>query len=627
MVMVPTMLMGATLPLLVAQLVKLSGNVGRSVGILYFVNTLGSAAACFAVALFTMRYMGMSGSVMLAAGVNLVVGGSVLVLHWRWRDIERGKWPEVDQGGRAEVSRKTAGHTPAMPLGAALVLAGLAGFLSLCYEIVWYRLYSFATGTNPKAFALVLGAFLAGIAFGSLFARGLCRRAAGDLAAFSRWIGLLVLGANLLGFASVPLVTVICRLAGYLWSLPLIAIAAGLLGATFPLICHISVGADEHAGSGLSYLYLSNIVGSAAGSWVVGFILMDLLTLRGISVLLAFAGVGLAAVLLCAGFSRPAGRAIVTAVCSVICVVVMLSAPPLFATVWGQLEYQDECRIPGAQLTDVVETRSGVVTVDADGAIFGGGIYDGWMYADPHETDTVRRPLSISLFHRDPKEVLIVGMSGGAWSQLIANHPQVEKAVIVEINPGYVEVIRRYPEVAPLLKNPKVELYFDDGRRWMFHNQRRKFDMIVMDTTYYWRAHATNLLSVEFLDLARSMLKPGGILYYNTTFSRNAQHTGAVYFPYAYRFGPLLAVSDSPIQVDRERWRRILEQYRVDGKPLLDLGTQEDRDILAGLLHWADSLPGDTYVSEGMETRENILRRTAGRGIVTDDNMLVEWRE
>jgi spermidine synthase len=62
-VLVPTVLMGATLPLLVAQLVKLSGNVGRAVGALYFVNTLGSAVACFAAALVTMRYLGMSGSV------------------------------------------------------------------------------------------------------------------------------------------------------------------------------------------------------------------------------------------------------------------------------------------------------------------------------------------------------------------------------------------------------------------------------------------------------------------------------------------------------------------------------------------------------------------------------------
>lgn len=37
----PTMLMGGTLPLLVAHTVRTSGNVGKSVGLLYYVNTLG----------------------------------------------------------------------------------------------------------------------------------------------------------------------------------------------------------------------------------------------------------------------------------------------------------------------------------------------------------------------------------------------------------------------------------------------------------------------------------------------------------------------------------------------------------------------------------------------------------
>jgi len=616
-VVLPTVLMGATLPLLVAQLVRLSGNVGRSVGVLYFVNTLGSATACFAVALATMRYLGMSGSVKLAVSLNLVVAVTVILMHFRWR----GATHEAETRPSIKVVR------PAMSFAVAVVLAGVAGFLSLCYEIVWYRVYSFATGTNPKCFALVLGAFLSGIAFGSLFIRGLCRDTDSNLSRFSRWIGLLVLFANLLGFVSVPAIAVVTRVAGYLWTLPLIGLSAGLLGATFPLICHISIGADARAGSGLSYLYLSNIIGSAAGSWLVGFVLMDYLTLRGICVLLAFLGVWLAAGLLATGTTAPTGRAVVTIGSVILCVGVMLTAPALFGTVWGQLEYKNEYRIPGARLTDVVETRSGVVTVDADGAIFGGGVYDGWMYTDPHVTDTVRRPLSISFFHPNPKEVLIIGMSGGAWTQLIANHPQVEKVIVVEINPGYVEVVRRYPEVAPLLRNPKVELIFDDGRRWMFRNQSKKFDLIVMDTTYYWRAHATNLLSTEFLDLARRMLKPGGILYYNTTFSPEAQRTGALKFPYAYRFGPLLAVSDTPIPADRDRWRRVLLAYHVDGKPLLDTSQQEDAEILASLLAYADTLPGNTYVSEGMETRENLLRRTEGKGIVTDDNMLVEWRQ
>lgn len=608
-VVIPTILMGATLPLLVAQLVRISGNVGRSVGILYFVNTLGSAVACFAAALLTMRYLGESGSVRLAAVLNGVVASGVLALHWRWRRLTF-----VEAAPAASVETK-----PALAFPLAMLLSAIAGFISLCYEIVWYRVYAFATGTDPKSFAFVLGAFLAGIAFGSLLSRRLCRADTGRGLA---QIATLVLAANLFGFMVAPLTGPIVQHGSYLWTLPLVAVAAGMLGATFPLLCHVSIGADSDAGEGLSYLYLSNIIGSAAGTWLVGFVLMDYLTLRMLSVLLIVLGAGVAMVLFAA-----AGRQIGVAACATAIVVLALASGPLFANLWGRMQYREEANDPGARLVDVVETRSGVVTVDYDGAIFGGGVYDGWMYADLHDNPQIRRPLSISFLHPDPKEILMVGMSGGAWTEVIANHPQVEKVVCIEINPGYVEVIRRYPQVAPLLSNPKVEIHYDDGRRWMTRNRGRKFDMIVADTTYSWRAHATNLLSIEFLDLARQLLKPGGILYYNTTFSYVAQHTGAMHFPYALRFGPLLAVSDRPLQLDAERWRRIAAGYTLEGRAMFDFSKPDDVKLFDELMHWPATLPGNRYVSEGMETRENLLRRTAKLGIVTDDNMLVEWRQ
>ncbi|MBZ5610229.1 MAG: spermidine synthase [Acidobacteriia bacterium] len=617
-VLVPTVLMGATLPLLVAELVRLSRHVGRSVGILYFVNTLGSAVACFVAAKVTMPVLGMSRSVAVAAALNVLVGSSVLILHFRWRGSLAAEEP------RPASSSNLAAMFP-FPI--ALTLVGLAGFISLGYEIVWYRIYSFASGGPAQCFAYVLGAFLAGVAFGSLLSRTLCSRASSSATRLQCSISLLVLLASLLGFVVVPLTALAVRHISFLWTLPMVAVTASMLGATFPLMCHISVRPNSDAGAGLSYLYLSNIIGSAAGAWVVGFVLLDLWSIRWISVFLALAGV-LLALLTVAASSLPAMRkGVAAASAAVVIAAVVISSGPLFATVYGQMQYQAEWGQPGTQLTDIIETRGGVVTVDEDAAIFGGGVFDGWVSTDIHETDTVIKPLSLSLFHPKPEEVLIIGMSGGAWSEIIANHPQVKKEVIIEINPGYVQVVQRYPAVSPLLRNPKVELVIDDGRRWMRRNRQRKFDMIIMDTTYYWRAHATNLLSVEFLDLVRTMLKPGGILYYNTTFSATAQRTGAARFPYALRFGGLLAVSDSPIRIDKERWRNILLNYRLEGKPIFDPAVAEDRDILAGILQIADTLPGNSYRSEGMETRENILRRTQGKIIITDDNMGTEWGE
>jgi len=76
-VMLPTTLMGATLPLLVGYLVRSTGNVGRAVGILYFVNTAGSALAALAAVLFILRALGESHSTFLAAAINLSIGSFV----------------------------------------------------------------------------------------------------------------------------------------------------------------------------------------------------------------------------------------------------------------------------------------------------------------------------------------------------------------------------------------------------------------------------------------------------------------------------------------------------------------------------------------------------------------------
>jgi len=80
-VLVPTVFMGATLPILVAYRVRSSGNVGRSVGMLYFVNTLGSAVGSLAAAAWILGALGQGGAVLLAAGINLAASLTVIGVH------------------------------------------------------------------------------------------------------------------------------------------------------------------------------------------------------------------------------------------------------------------------------------------------------------------------------------------------------------------------------------------------------------------------------------------------------------------------------------------------------------------------------------------------------------------
>ena len=80
-VLIPTLFMGGTLPVLVAYLVRRSGNVGRSVGFLYFINTLGSAVGSLAAAFWILGRLGQGGSVLLAAAMNLTIGAGILGLY------------------------------------------------------------------------------------------------------------------------------------------------------------------------------------------------------------------------------------------------------------------------------------------------------------------------------------------------------------------------------------------------------------------------------------------------------------------------------------------------------------------------------------------------------------------
>lgn len=191
----------------------------------------------------------------------------------------------------------------------------------------------------------------------------------------------------------------------------------------------------------------------------------------------------------------------------------------------------------------------------------------------------------------------------------------MERLTSIEINPGYFQLIRRRPEVASLMNNPKVTFHIDDGRRWLVRNPGEKFDFIMMNTIYSWRSGASNLLSVEFLELVRSHLAPGGIAFYNPTGSEEVVRTGLSAFPHALAVKGFLAVSDSPLSFDRERWRRSLAEYRIDGRPVFDLSDPEQRRVLERIVK-------ETPV----EDRDALLQRTAGRLIITDDNMGVEFR-
>ena len=352
---------------------------------------------------------------------------------------------------------------------------------------------------------------------------------------------------------------------------------------------------------------------------------MDIWGIREIAVMLGLLGLTLGLALLLSSGIGGSQKVLVAGAAAVVAVGIVAAAPPLFHGVYDKLQNKGAYD-PNKLFKYVVENKSGVVTVDDTDTVYGGGIYDGKFSTDlVHDQNNIIRPYAVSSFHAAPRDVLMVGLASGSWAQVLANHPQVEKFTIVEITPGYFPLIKKYPNVASVLQNPKVDIVIDDGRRWLVRNPNRKFDLIVMNTTFNWRAHATNLLSTEFLELVRKHLKPGGVHFYNTTHSGEVQITGATIFPYALRVGSFLAVSDSPLILDQQRWRQILTQYRIDGKPVFDLSLPEHQRRLEQVLSLTDTVKTPSDRPLDMESGDNIRRRHAGKRIVTDDNMGTEW--
>jgi spermidine synthase len=637
-VALPTVLMGSTLPILVSYAVRFSRNVGTSVGALYAANTLGSAAACFCAGLFLMRWLGESKTVALAAGLNALVGGTVLV----WNFVTQGRQPTprpttlavqdglmaYDAGCATDPTVSTGALPCALPgigFASAVITACIAGFISLGYEIVWYRLFSFTTAGLAKSFAFLLGAYLMGIAAGSQLSNRICEKITNPLTCTRFLVG-AVLGANLLGFLVGPILFNLVVHGSYLWTLLPISFAAACLGALFPLLCHISIFPDEHAGARMSYLYLSNIVGSALGSYLTGFVLMDILPLRYVSVVLVLLGLGLGIALMPkARLKRGSFIALATAV-FVAALFVVQASEPLFRGMYEKMLFKNNY-VPGMQFGTVVETRSGVIAVTTAGTVFGGGIYDGRFNVGlVNDTNGIQRAFSLSYFHPNPREVLMIGLSSGSWAQVIANHPQVEHLMVVEINPGYLRLIQRVPEVASLLQNPKVRIDIDDGRRWLARNPGRKFDVIVMNTSYSWRSNMSNLLSLEFLQLIRRHLNPGGVHFYNTTDSQEAMLTGVRVFPFGMRLANFMAASDAPLQLDARRWLEVLSRYKIDGQSVFDLSQEQHRRRLQEVMAMTTTMDRDIRPgSFTLESAGHIRARAASVRVITDDNMGTEW--
>ncbi|MFC1706115.1 hypothetical protein ACFL59_04725, partial [Planctomycetota bacterium] len=464
---IPTVFMGATLPILVSYLVRHSNRVGGSVGLLYFLNTVGSALASVATVEVLFVLFDVSSTVRVAAACNCVVGILAYLLGRRipGADSAEAQPPAAELSPKGQAEQGTSG-VPHWRF--AVALSALIGFVSLSQEILWFRAVSYATGGSPSVFGHVLACFLGGIALGALLAKRVCDRGSARPLPF---VAVTVLLASVVYFFAMPVCGYLFTMSesfsttetpGLLGSKIAITVVATLLGGIFPILCEYGVRADRSAGLRTAYLYLANIVGSVAGPLLTGFVLLQYLSLErlflGFSLLSLVVPLGLSFHPDCAHLKR---RLLYFSLAAV--AIMALAYVPAYESLLEKLHFKDQQpQVP--PYARVLHSRSGIIAVTAtrDGADYawGGGVYDGRFNTDvTSDVNWINRAYVIPLLHPDPQEILSVGLGTGSWSAVAVDHDAVRSMDIVEISLGYLDLIRSYPEFAQQFSNPKVTIH------------------------------------------------------------------------------------------------------------------------------------------------------------------------
>ncbi len=495
------------------------------------------------------------------------------------------------------------------------LVAGGAGLTSLGMETVWIRVASFARGNTPQTFGLVLGLFLVGIVIGAMWGKWVTQGAAHEQQLKANAAYLLLL-TGLMDALS-PIFVAEC--GETIWTFPLMALliifSAASKAIVFPIVHHLgSLACSSDTGRTVSRVYFSNIAGATVAPMIVGFWTLDVIGAEKTMFLLGGLSIALAAVFLPYSASK---RGVVAAAGFVLvlwCLVVPQRLGMLDALIQGA-----ESHVPAW----IFENRYGVVHTVADvergEIVFGGNVYDGRLSADlVRNGNGIDRVYWLAALHSTPRRVLVVGLSGGAWTEVLRHLPGAERIDVVEINPAYLELVRARAPYREMLDDPRLSFHIDDGRRWLRQHGELRYDLIVMNTTFHWRAYITNLLSKEFVAQLKTHLEPSGVLAYNSTGSPDVLATAASVFAHAYRW------SGSNFVYASERDFREIDQGESRSRLLAltravpAMRGYSDREI--------EGVVG-TMLSRGwIDTAKEA--RLSGREleIITDANMLTEYK-
>ncbi|MBK8725050.1 MAG: fused MFS/spermidine synthase [Holophagaceae bacterium] len=516
--LIPTMLMGGTLPVLLRFLSRRKLQLGADLSGLYSVNLLGAVLGSFLTGFVLIRTVGLHGTLVLAVSANLLVG----LIAWLWK----AEGLALPEGGLAEPPVAPEAAPAPISTWALLAAAAVSGFLTMGYQVAWTRMLVFSFGSTVYTFTLTLIAFLLGLALGgALFPRLERRFGARGLLGGSQVLA--AVGA----LALAPLVALLpawLNWAGVQWGysgrVQLGGTMAGaclvmlgpvtLMGVVFPLVVKSLIPDLARAGRTVGRVYWINTAGSICGALATGFLLIPFLSLKGC--LAALAGVqALVGLAFLAGAGSPAGAIRFRAG-------VLLGAGLFGGAAWGYFR-----ALPGANPFDRMGYMNGTavsvlahhddpagsvtVTRSANGVV---SLRINGFEATADAAEGAYMPMMSHLpilLHGGACKTLVICFGTGSTAGSVLLHPGATVDA-VDINPTVLAVAPRFNHVNHgVFRDPRARMLLDDGRSFLLTAEAR-YDVITSEPMPPTHAGVVNLYSQEYYRLARERLNPGGLL-------------------------------------------------------------------------------------------------------------------
>jgi predicted membrane-bound spermidine synthase len=545
-----TLVMGATLTLLIRYAVgREVGAAGWRISLLYAANTAGAALGCLLTDTLLVPALGLLRTQGLAVALNLLAGAGALALA-RYARPPRAPAPEA-QAPEADREARVPGASRWSPAAAFTGLAlALTGFASMGMQVLWFRhLVAVHSGFRP-AFSLLLFVILTGIWLGSLLGSACDRRLRRPLWLFAALVALFVVSTlgslaafdahDVMVYSHALLVTrppssdvgwalatrwTLLRPALLLVGLPIL-----FLGAAFPLanayVQRIAASVGRRAGA----LYLANTAGAVAGSLAAGFLLLPALgTQRAIGVVVGAALLAVLALQLAQWSERGAslrGSAVFAACFGLPLLALVawarLPADFLIRRSLTHLAQSADGRIgaPGVEAQRLLALREGVnetIAVmeapDLSRALFTNGHPMSSNHPDAQRYMRAFAHVPL-LLHERPVRAMVMCFGVGNTLHATLLHP-LERVDVVDLSADVLAHAHWFEATNhAALDDPRARVFVNDARQHLRMMPPESYDLITGEPPPITQAGVVSLYSREFFALARSRLRPNGLISY-----------------------------------------------------------------------------------------------------------------